>query len=65
MSAGGTARRGDHEPTGAAAPRDRLLHSEPASRAPEPGALRPLARALVDLALALEHEDEEDVRWTR
>ena len=32
---------------------------------PEPGALGPLARALVDLAVALEHEDEEDVRWTR
>ena len=32
---------------------------------PEPGALGPLARALVDLALALEHEDEEDERWTR
>jgi hypothetical protein len=32
---------------------------------PEPGSLRPLARALVDLALALEQEDEEDERWTR
>jgi hypothetical protein len=32
---------------------------------PEPGALRPLARALVDLAVALKHEDEEDERWTR
>jgi hypothetical protein len=35
---------------------------------PEPpglGALRPLARALVDLAVAMEHEDGEDERWTR
>ena len=32
---------------------------------PGPGALGPLARALVDLAVALEHEDEEDERWTR
>jgi len=32
---------------------------------PESSALRPLARALVDLALVLEHEDEEDERWTR
>jgi len=32
---------------------------------PEPGALRPLARALVDLVLALDHEGEEDERWTR
>jgi hypothetical protein len=32
---------------------------------PRPGALGPLARALVDLAVALEHEDEEDERWTR
>jgi len=27
---------------------------------PEPGALRPLARALVDVALALERQDEEN-----
>jgi hypothetical protein len=27
---------------------------------PEPGSLRPLARALVDLALALERDHEED-----
>jgi hypothetical protein len=32
---------------------------------PEPGSLRPLARALVDLALALEHEDGEGERWKR
>jgi hypothetical protein len=32
---------------------------------PEPRSLRPLARALLDLALALEHEDEEEERWTR
>jgi hypothetical protein len=32
---------------------------------PEPGALRPLARVLVDLVLALHHEDEEDEPWTR
>jgi hypothetical protein len=32
---------------------------------PEPGSLRPLARALVDLALALEHEDGEDEPWKR
>jgi len=31
---------------------------------PEIGALRPLARALVDLACALQ-DDEEDERWTR
>jgi hypothetical protein len=31
---------------------------------PEPRALRPLARILVDLALALEHEDEADEPWT-
>ncbi len=29
------------------------------------GVLRPLAQALVDLALAIEHEDEEDEPWTR
>jgi hypothetical protein len=29
------------------------------------GVLRPLARALMDLAVALEHEDEEDEPWTR
>jgi len=29
------------------------------------GVLRPLARALVDLAIAVEDEDEEDERWTR
>jgi hypothetical protein len=32
---------------------------------PGPGALGPLARALVDLAVAMEHEDGEDERWTR
>jgi hypothetical protein len=32
---------------------------------PELGLLRPLARALMDLAVALEHEDEEDEPWTR
>ena len=32
---------------------------------PEMGVLRPLAQALVDLALAIEHEDEEDEPWTR
>ena len=32
---------------------------------PEPGALRPLARALVDLAMTLEHEEGEDEQWTR
>jgi len=31
---------------------------------PEMGVLRPLARALMDLAVALEHEDEEDEPWT-
>jgi hypothetical protein len=65
VSAGGTARHGVDRASGAAAPRDRLPHSGQASRAPEPGALRPLARALVDLAIALEREDEEDERWTR
>jgi hypothetical protein len=32
---------------------------------PGPGALGPLARALVDLALSLALEHEEDERWTR
>ena len=32
---------------------------------PEMGVLRPLARALIELALELEYEDEEDERWTR
>jgi hypothetical protein len=32
---------------------------------PEQGSLRPLARALVDLTLALEHEDGKDERWKR
>jgi hypothetical protein len=51
---------------GTTAARDRLARSgcgrpDP----PEPGALRPLARALVDLALALEDEDEEEQPWMR
>jgi hypothetical protein len=32
---------------------------------PEPGALGQLARVLVDVAVALEHDDGEDERWTR
>ncbi len=32
---------------------------------PRMGVLRPLARALMDLAVALEREDEEDEPWTR
>ncbi len=32
---------------------------------PEPRALRALARVLVDVALAMEHEDKEDEPWTR
>ncbi len=29
------------------------------------GVLQPLARVLVDLAVAQGHEDEEDEQWTR
>jgi hypothetical protein len=66
VSAGGrTARNGVGEALGAAAPGDRLRRSREAPVVPEPGLLRPLARALIDLALALQHEDEEDERWTR
>jgi len=53
--------RAEAETRVAPAPRDRIPRSrrgEPDS--PEPDALRPLARALVDLAVALGHEDEED-----
>jgi hypothetical protein len=65
VSGGGTARRGVREASGATAPRDRLRRSREAPLVSEPGWLRPLARALVDLALELEHEDEEDEPWKR
>jgi hypothetical protein len=65
VSAGGTARRGDREASSATAPRDRLRRSSEVPLMPEPGSLRPLARALVDLTLALEHEDGKDERWKR
>lgn len=66
MSAGESNRRGEGTAQGATAARDRLVRPGPGRPgAPEPGALRLLARALVDLALALEHEDEEEGRWTR
>jgi hypothetical protein len=62
VSAGGTARRETREAWGAAAARDRLPRAGEAPGPPELGTLRPLARALVDLALALEHEDGEEER---
>jgi hypothetical protein len=65
VSAVGTARRGVREASGATAPRDRLRRSREAPLMPEPGSLRPLARAFVDLAFALEHDDEEDEPWKR
>ncbi len=46
----------------------RTMLARPGAGQPEPpemGVLRPLARALMDLAVALEHEDEEDEQWTR
>lgn len=66
MSAGGeTARNDVPEASGATPARDRVGSSRQALVVPEPGSLRSLARALVDLALALEQEEEEDERWTR
>lgn len=55
------ASRGGRAPAGATPSRSRLLR-QGAGRPglPEPGALRPLARALIDLAVAIEDEDEED-----
>jgi hypothetical protein len=51
---------------GTTAPRGRLPRpGRHQPQAPEPSAMRPLARALVDLALALTREQEEDKRWTR
>ena len=61
MSASGrTARNGVGKPAVATVPGDRLRRSRQAQAVPEPGSLRPVARTLVDLALALAHEDEED-----
>ena len=65
MSAGGrTARNDVPQASGATPAGDRVGRSSQALVVPEPGSLRSLARALVDLALALEQE-EEDERWTR
>ncbi len=53
-------------PEGTTPPRDRL--SRPGtdrSEAPGPGAMRPLARALLDLALVLTREKKEGKRWTQ
>jgi len=64
VSAGGS-RCGTRKASGPTAARTRLKRL--ASRGPgppEPGALRLLARAFVDLAVALERQ-EEDERWTR
>ncbi len=66
MSTGGRARRDAPGSPGATSLGDTLAVPRTGRLdAPEPGALRLLARAIVDLALALEHEDEEDERWTR
>ena len=66
MSAGRKARRPDAEADSPAQAGVRLpLSTGQAPWLPVPGALRPLARALVDLALALEDGEEEDSRWTR
>ncbi len=62
----GKASDSEREPQGAT--RSRSTLARPGVGQPEPpemGVLRPLARALVDLAIAVEDEDEEDERWTR
>jgi hypothetical protein len=64
VSGGGRARPAEREAPDATQARDTLRRpgagqGEP----PEPGALRPLARALVDLALTIELEEDE--AWTR
>ncbi len=66
MRPSGQARKRGAEPQGAPAPRDRLQRPGTGQpEEPEPGALRPLARALADLAITIGREDEEDERWTR
>jgi hypothetical protein len=66
VNAGGTPSPVRANASGPTEARTRLLRSpRRAPGPPEPGALRPLARALVDLAFALEHEDEGDERWMR
>lgn len=66
MSAGRTPIPTGARASGRTEARARLRRSTRwAPEPPEPGALRPLARALVDLVLALEHGEEEDERWTR
>lgn len=66
MSAGGKAVPAGGEALGATAVRGRLARSNAGwLEPPEPGALRPLARALVDLALTLEEAEEESKPWTR
>jgi hypothetical protein len=62
----GQARRAGTESQGTPAPRDRLQRSEAGQpQPPESGAMRTLARALVDLAITIGREDEEDEPWTR
>jgi len=53
----------DRETAGATPVRTTLAPGEP--EPPEMGVLQPLARVLVDLAVAQGHEDEEDEQWTR
>ena len=66
MSAGGQARPAKRTTPDATQPRATLRRPGTGQpEPPEPGALRALARALVDLALTLENEEEEDSRWTR
>lgn len=65
MSAGGRTARNDVPRASGATPAGDRVHRSRLAPVPEPGALRMLARALVDLALALEHEEEEERRWTR
>jgi len=62
----GKASADEHETPGATSSRTTLARAGVGRpELPEPGALRPLARALVDLVLALDHEDEEAESWTR
>ncbi len=62
----GESANGERQAAGATPSRSTLARpgsDQPES--PEMGVLRPLARTLIELALELEHEDEEDERWTR
>ena len=60
MSAGGTTSPADAQASGWTEAPTKLRRSGKMLEPPEPGALRPLARALVDVALALERQDEEN-----